>query len=138
MHRLASEGFVLSDGVEVRAVSGGRFVMAGRIDCQGGIYVDVEKYLRVVDGAGAAMRVQTEEYSYNAAIPGLGTILRYDSPHAAEHRPFHHVHRYDVLAWDRHGQVEVVAEDAWPTLGEVLEELREWYHANLERLNSLP
>jgi len=44
------------------------------------------------------------------------------------------VHRYDVFAGDRKGVVEEFRGGDWPTLGEVLEELRIWYYANLDFL----
>ena len=71
--------------------------------------------------------VQTVAYSYNAALNGRGVILRYDSPHV-HHNHLHHVHRYDVLKGDSTGRLEPVDQDEWPTLGEVVEELRVWYY----------
>lgn len=135
MHRLASEGFVLSDGVTLTPFGDGLFLMSGDIECAGDIVVEVTKLLQVVDGHGTAVRVRTASYSYNAHLRGRGNILRYDSPHSDQHRPKHHVHRYDVLAGDRDGTVTDIGDDDWPTLGEVLEELREWYFANAERIN---
>ena len=132
MHRLRAEGFVLDDGVEFQLFGAGYIVLAGRIECVAGICVDVWKVLRV-DGKGASALVQTIEYSYNATITGLGNILRYDSPHDS-HRLHHHVHHYDVLAGDRDGTVEDTSDTDWPTLGEVLEELRDWYYTNFDRL----
>jgi hypothetical protein len=136
MHRLRAEGFVLDDGVEFQPIGSGYIVLAGRILCAGGIYVDVWKVLEVVEGAGPGALVQTVEYSYNAAIPGLGSLLRYDSPHPG-HRPHHHVHRYSVLAADKEGAVEDTSDTDWPTLGAVLEELRDWYYGNYENLGSV-
>lgn len=134
MHRLQAEGFVLDDGVEFQPFGTGLIVLAGRIQCVGGIYVDVWKVLVAVDGSGPAVRVQSVAYSYNAAVPGLGNILRYDSPHAG-HRGHHHVHRYDVFSNDRDGTVADTSDTDWPTLGEVLDELRDWYYENFDRLN---
>lgn len=132
MHQLRAEGFVLDDGVEFQPYGSGYIVMAGRITCAGGIHVDVSKVLRVERESGVAW-VQTIEYSYNAVLPGRGAILRYDSPHES-HRPHHHVHRYDVLAGDKDGTVDATSDTDWPTLGEVLTELRDWYYDNYERL----
>lgn len=136
MHRLRSEGFVLDDGVEFQPIGSGYIVLAGCILCAGGIYVDVWKVLEVVEGTGPGALVQTVEYSYNAAIRGLGSLLRYDSPHPG-HRPHHHVHRYSVLAGDKDGTIEDISDTDWPTLGEVLTELRDWYYGNYERLSSV-
>lgn len=105
--------------------------LSGTLACMGNIVVEVEKLLRVVEGSGASAMVQTIEYRYHARIPSLGNILRYESPHG--HRPYHHVHRYDVFSGDREGTVEDVAGD-WPTLGDELGELRDWCYENYSRL----
>jgi hypothetical protein len=134
MHQLRLGDFVLSDGVELRQLSEGVFVLEGRIECEGGIYVDVWKLLEVVDGEGPDARVQTIEYSYNAALSGRRNIVRYDSPHLDGHRSHHHVHRYDTFADDAEGVAEDLDDEKRPTLGEVLLELREWYFENYEKL----
>jgi hypothetical protein len=83
--------------------------------------------------------VRTTYYSYNAALRGVGTIFRYDSPDsepregAPEHHWHHHVHRYDVLAGDMDGWVEIIYdEDEVPTLGEVIYEAVDWFYANAD------
>jgi hypothetical protein len=49
-----------------------------------------------------------------------------------EHRPIHHVHRYDTFAADTN---EEVSESNWPTLGETLAEVEDWYYANFDMLD---
>lgn len=137
MHRLTLAGFVLSDGVELRQLGEGTFVLEGRIECEGGIYVEVWKLLQVVDGEGPCARVQTIEYSYNAVLSGVRNTFRYDSPHLGGHRPHHHVHRYDTFADDVEGVAEDLDDEKRPTLGETLLELREWYSKNCENLNPM-
>ncbi len=129
MQRFLADGFVIRDGTGLFAYGAGLFLLDGLIECLGGILLEVRKVLRHMDGRGASMRVQTVLYSYNALLPGRGCILRYDSPH--EHRPTHHVHRYDVLNGDKIGRIEPCA---WPHLGDVVEELRTWYYDNFDKL----
>src|SRR5680860_225078 len=92
MDRLLREGFVLSEDLYFEAGGAGGFLLTGRIDCLGGVYIDVRKHIICVGGVGAERLVQTSEYSYNIVLKGRGNILRYDSPHS-DHHPEHHVHR---------------------------------------------
>ena len=39
-----------------------------------------------------------------------------------------------MLAGDLEGTVEEVADDAWPTIGDVLTELQEFYYENFDKL----
>jgi hypothetical protein len=135
MQRLAREGFVLRHNLELREMGGGIFEMSGDVECDGGILLEVQKMLRIVEGEGREALVRTVEYSYNAKLSGIGNILRYCSPHedgGATHHAEHHKHCFDDVAagGDR---VEVIEDDKWPTLGQVLEELRGWLsdHADL-------
>ena len=108
-------------------------VMLGTICCAGGILIDVTKKLRIVDGDGATVRVQTFAHSYNASLQGRGNILRYCSPHD-DHNKFHHVHRFDVWGGDHQGSVDEVSADDWPTLGDVLHGLQRWSREHADRL----
>lgn len=132
MQQFRSRGWVVSDNLEFSTIGKGYFLFVGVIECAGDIVVDVRKELRAVDGAGADIRVETASYSYNAKVRGRGNILRYDGPHA--HRPVDHVHRYRVFDGDDEGTIEEIAPRQWPTLGQVLEELEQWYYAHADRL----
>jgi hypothetical protein len=97
-------GFYVSDDLrfvtEVDAI-----LVTGTITCEGGIRVEVEERLRIPRGRwwfrpGAGSLVELVFYRYNAVLLNLGTIFRYNSPHR-DHRPFHHVHRFDVLGSGR-------------------------------------
>jgi hypothetical protein len=110
----------------------------------GDITLTVEKYLRVIteDATPSAVLegdhdivVQTYLYSYHASVRGHGAILRYDNNHGG-HPDSHHVHRCE---WrndddDDAGRVVWIGEDAWPTLGDVIQELMDWYYANRDDL----
>ena len=67
-------------------------------------------------------------YRYNAVLLNRATIFRYNSPHA-DHRAFHHVHRFEVLGSGAE-TVDEIAERDVPTLRQVLKEAEEWYWAN--------
>lgn len=142
MEGLRKEGFVLSDNLAFQVLGGGLIELVGVIECLGEIRIEVDKLLEVVSGDGPDALVQTARYSYNASLAGRGNILRYDNPHEdrgrdiPDHHKDHHVHRYDVFAGDRTGKVTVHGREGWPTLGEVLEELREWYYEHLDKLTS--
>lgn len=135
MQRYLREGFVLTENLRFEHLGNGFVALVGTIDCLGGVVLEVEKLLRVLDGEGADALVQTQRYTYHAHVAGLGNILRYDSPHP-DHNKFHHVHRYPFPADGADEVIELNWEQV-PTLGEVIEELREWVYAQWEFLPSL-
>ena len=45
------------------------------------------------------------------------------------------MHRFDVLRGDLEGTVVDVAEDAWPTIGDLLTELEGFYYDNFDTLS---
>lgn len=136
MQQFVLGDFVLKDELVFEPFGDGYFVMAGNVECVGSIVLQVRKLLAVLGEPGPKTQVQTVEYSYNASIEGLGNILRYDSPHPS-HNQFHHVHRYDPLHGDGIGTVEMIDDDGWPTLGEVLDELRVWYYSNFDTIRRM-
>lgn len=89
-----------------------------------------------MDDGGADALIQTAFYSNNVALEGVGNLFRYDSPHE-DHRPEHHVYRYDVLAGDHDGGVEAIPDESQrPTLGEVVQEAADWYYDHVDELQS--
>lgn len=134
MQQFVREGIVESDTLEFADLGNGFLLLEGRIWCLGGAYIDVWKLLKIVDGEGRTARVQTCRYNYNAALPRVGNIFRYDS--ADEFHPEHHVHRFDTLAGDRDGTREPVDENEYPTLGEVIRELANWYYDHSAELRA--
>jgi hypothetical protein len=120
------DGFVLAEDLRFEDLGDGQITLTGTITCVGDILVEVEKALVVVDGTGATARVQTRYYRYHATHSGNGAILRYEN---SDHRDCDHVHRYDTPGTGVECSVtEITCEDDRPTLGEVLEELRQWYY----------
>ena len=135
MDQMRADGFVGEDTLALEPIGAGLMVMFGEIACLGRIVVRVEKYLEVSEGEGLDALVQTVEYKYNASVRGRNNVLRYDNTHAYPgHAYARHRHGYD---WKTGEQPEIpawVGEHRWPTLGEVLEELRQWYWENREDL----
>ncbi len=128
MRDLVDRQFVLSDDLAVSPFGNGYLIMQGTVQCLGDIEVTVEKLLILADLKSGEPTVQTVEYRYNARIRGVGNIVRHDGPHST-HNQFHHVHRYDVFNGDEEGTVK---ECEWPTLGQMLYNLEEWYYANYD------
>jgi hypothetical protein len=139
MHRFRNLGFVIHDTLAFEKIGAGVISLCGAIECEGGLAIDVTKFLNVLDGAGPTSMVQTFEYSYNAHLEGVtnGNIFRYCSPH--DHRPYHHRHEYDLFGTmeEKKGALRQLGDDDWPTLGKVIDELRSWYYENIVRVEAL-
>jgi len=143
MGQLRATGFVGTDSLRLVAQPS-LLLMIGDIGCLGDITITVEKYLTVItDGATPSdvlagdhdVMVQTIIYSYRAGVRGHGTILRYDNNHGRPgHADWHHAHRCDWRSADDVGHVEWIGEDRWPTLGDVVEEVMDWYYEHRDEL----
>ena len=144
MERLRRDHFIVEDDLTLDAnlVDGSpQILMKGRIRCAGNIFVDVRKTLRVLDKDEPDPFVQTVAYTYHARVDGVGDILRYCSPHV-DHRRFHHKHAFDTFAGesdthsvdDEPGSCEATSDTHWPTLGQVLHEVKDWYFENISEL----
>lgn len=129
--------FIEHDGLAFEPVEGtDAIVLQGEIKCQGRIAISVFKILLIVGGSDRTALVQTVDYSYNVRVEGVGNVLRYDSAHP-DHNCDHHVHHYDILNGDRQGRVTLHGEAGWPTLGEVIAEVRSWYWENHDAIAAL-
>jgi len=144
MAKFVDDGFVLHDGLEWLAFGDGFLQLCGVIDCDGGVSIDVRKTLVLLTDEDADSVVQTVKYAYAAKVAGVRTIFRYCSPHES-HNKEHHRHEYDVfgtglqICQKKKCPVEAEAvplfisdEAAVPTLGQVIEELRSWYHEHVD------
>src|SRR5687768_14428459 len=73
------EGFVVEVSLSFQLIRADRLAFEGRIRCQGGLFIDVEKSLavRVVRGR---RQVRTMRYTYHAGVEGSAarSIFRYD------------------------------------------------------------
>lgn len=102
-------------------------VMQGRLACVGGAYLDVRNILAL----NRRNQVRTIRYSYHAGLKGAEDrpLFRYDNAHRYEragHADEHHKHIFDESGREAADPIWVGA-DRWPTLGEVLAELEEWW-----------
>jgi hypothetical protein len=144
MAKLRATHFVGADTIQVVGWPR-RVLMVGDIGCLGNIRISVEKYLTVLTPGATGLdvvdgdhdiEVQTQIYAYHAAVVGHGMILRYDNNHGRSgHADWHHVHRGD---WrdrtDDAGKVEWIGEHRWPTLGDVIQEVADWYYEHIADL----
>lgn len=127
-------GVVLSDTLEIEPYPGDRLWMHGDISCRGGIVIRVSKHLQVLGGDGGDAMVETVRYNYNAAVRGHGTFLRHDNIHTHRgHRDAHHRHVGDWRTSEE-SRPEWVGEAGWPTLGQFIEMVDEWYWLNHHEL----
>ena len=134
MQQFLGKGVVLSEDLSFNDIGNGVLLLEGTIACVDDLRIEVSKRLQIVGSMAGEPLVQTSGYSYSAILGKRGPIFRYDSPHP-DHNMFHHVHRYAVLDGDVHGATTPIEEQAqWPTLGEVIQELCDWYYDNLTRL----
>lgn len=85
-----------------------------------------------VRSRGGRVEVRTVEYSYHAlrrAGEEAISLFRYDNVHPkAGHPDRHHRHSYDERGLEREPPLPIGAA-RWPTLGEVIKELYEWWYA---------
>ena len=133
MMHLHRAGFVLSNDLVFTPLHNS-ILLEGKVECLGGLVVDVRKILNILGGEGAEALVQTAHYSYNVSLRGVGNVFRYDGPHVTHNRQ-HHVHRYDVLSGDHDGVVHFFeSHEDVPTLGEVIDEAVNWYFQHFEEL----
>ena len=105
-----------------------KYLIVGRLVCRHGLFLDVEKKLRVNDRGLA----RTRWSSYHAGVSGQRNrpIFRYDNAlvYALEGHPdAHHRHRFDHVTWQEIEPPEWVGHDRWPHLDEVVRELMAWW-----------
>lgn len=131
------QGFVDGDAIKVERF-GRRLLMQGEIACRGNIVIAVEKMLEVCDREPDPL-VQTVWYAYNVYVKGKWNVFRYDNQHPhwqyPGHHDEHHRHAFDWETGDElRGSPEWIGAARWPTLGEVIEEARQWHADNYARL----
>ena len=140
MEQLRRSGFVGADTLQLNRY-GSDFLLEGEIGCLGRIVVGVWKILECVSPRGRPVEVQTLVYAYNVSVRGRNKIFRYDNQHAswlyAGHRDEHHKHVFDWQTGDESSDSPLwIGADRWPTLHEVIEEVRDWHAANRDALEA--
>lgn len=134
MDSLRREGTVGGDTIEWGPAGGSDFRLHGEIACIGDIVISVDKTLEIQSGNGHQALVLGALYKYNAHLAGNGVIVRYDNVHKHNgHRDEYHKHDGDPFAGTEHPAVWV-GRDNWPTLADVIREVRGWRDANYSRL----
>lgn len=124
IQRLLDEGFLGEDLLSI-AVSGVDLItIEGKLVCEHGLEVSVTKALDVQGD-----RVRTFKYSYHAAFSDPHRrIFRYDNAHPwPHHADAHHKHVYSPPGSPEPGRVTWVGYDDWPSLFDVVQELRDWW-----------
>ncbi len=124
-------GFVLSHDLDAFEpdVLQGELILAGRIECKNGLFLDVDKHLEILDRQGR-LYVRTREYSYQAMIVGSKTrpVFRYDNAHIhPSHADDHHKHCVNYQDWTYITPPQWIGHDNWPVLSEVIDELHQWW-----------
>jgi hypothetical protein len=129
IEQLRAEGFVLLPELSYSPASEGLLV-SGYIRCAGNLYLQVMQSIVLVARVGIDGLFIVQDYSYHAVLGGVGSIFRYDSPHA-DHNTEHHVHEYTTIGGPSTGRPRFLyAEAEIPTLGEALRRLYRWYSDN--------
>lgn len=134
MRDLVAGGFVRADGLTLGEAEDGEIKIAGELKCDGGIAIQVDKTLLILEGAGDTAIVRTVDYRYHGFVEGRGSLFRYCSPHLDDgHRPYHHVHRFAIPTLAAIIPVERITDgNDIPTLRQVVEEARDLYYGHDE------
>jgi len=139
MDHFYSGGFVCADTLVWEADASG-LKLEGEIACKGNIVIDVFKLIALVepgaDPSDVHVLVQTFRYAYNASVRGHGTFLRHDNAHAYPgHQDQHHRHELDWRTGDElPGFPRWVGTEGWPTLGDFIQEVSDWYWKRRDEL----
>lgn len=129
MEQFYREGFVESDALELASAGDGLFLLQGTVSCLGGLVCTVEKWMETVDDADPGNpRIKTFRYSYDVSLSGSCNLFRYDNADHHGHEDSHHRHEFDpVTGAQVAGSPKWIGAARWPTLGEVLREMSDWY-----------
>jgi hypothetical protein len=123
-----SDFFIHRLDLDTKLIDYRTVTIRGRIFCEGGIYLDVNKILALNERS----QVRTIYYSYQACInlESSMRIFRYDNAHRyvrEGHPDAHHKHLFDQRTGrELPASPEWIGYDRWPTIGDVLSELHEW------------
>ncbi len=112
-----------------------KFHVRGEVPCLGRIVIDVDKFLKILEGEDDDALVQTWTYSYNVYFRRGHNILRYDNQHPHRlypgHHDEHHKHEFDWRTGETLSEIpKWIGADDWPTLGAVIAEVETWYWKN--------
>ena len=122
-----NDHFLIENTLKIEVIDPRTLLISGRLRCIGDLFIDVSKTLEM----NSRQQVRTVKYSYHAGIVGAADrpIFRYDNYHAHPgHDDEHHRYHYDISTWKEIKPPEWVGHQGWPTLGEVIDELFEWWN----------
>ncbi len=115
----------IEDRLSIQVDGPYQYRIFGRIDCRDGLFIEVEKFLDIRDDG----LVCPTYYKYQACLTSgsdVRPLFRYDTDHAERPHPGHkdafHCHHVD-------GSVRWVGIENWPTLGDVVVELHQWWES---------
>ncbi len=136
MESFLNEHFISCHTLTFSANDPDEILLEGEIACLGNILITVDKTLEILQDYRKNALVQTVIYNYNVSVRGYGNVFRYDNSHARiGHPDNHHKHEFDWKLNDQdEGKVIWIGAEKWPTLGEVIEEARDWYWSNQSEL----
>ena len=127
------EGFVVHNQVRESSLFNRNelvsVTLAGRLICEHGLFVDVEKNLEVAERDGKPW-VRIDDCKYHAGVLGdvARPVFRYDTSHPYRgHADKYHKHLYNHETWEEIDIPVWIGRHAWPHLSDVLEELQEWW-----------
>lgn len=127
---IARSSYFVEDDSDLRPqwISSTRLRLQGRVLCQYGIHVDVNKLLIVNE----LNQIRTVKYKYAACFSGdpVVRIVRYDNAHPWEgHSDEHYKHIFNPtsgLELDR--SPFWVGRRGWPTMRRFMDEVYDWYN----------
>lgn len=129
-----SPHFIVSDELVPQLVPGA-VIWRGVLYCVGAVEIHVFKVQNMFTRADGRPAVQTEIYEYHVLQrlqQGERNIVRYDNAHLHEGHPdAHHRHEYDANGGARVDHLAARGWPAgdWPTLGDLIDEVYEWWQA---------
>ncbi len=94
-------------------------VMEGEIYCANGICLEIKKVGDVE--RSSAQRVRMWLYRYNASLPGVGNVLRYDNQHRSNNNVYHR-HVFDIRTGEQTDYRELTRQE-FPVMHQILDEL---------------
>ena len=135
MAQAIASGFVREQTLTFEKLEG-LYTLRGEIACLGNIVITVNKTIEILESDGDDDFVQTLTYSYNASVRGAKSFLRNDNAHPHDgHCDSHHRHDLD---WRTEanlpGSPHWVGEGGWPTLGQFIEAVADWYWSHRDEL----
>ncbi|MCA9876209.1 MAG: hypothetical protein KC442_00445 [Thermomicrobiales bacterium] len=134
LQRFVEEGFIVQNALSHGSSYDPRgnlieLMITGRITCQHRLFLDVEEEFEFSERSGRVW-VRVNGCKYHAGILGHPprTIFRYDTAHPyAGHPDNYHKHLFDHETWREIGTPIWIGRQQWPSLAEVIDELRAWW-----------